>query len=105
MDAFLHMRINKGRVRLIESGQGVRIEIVGMMINERITIEVSQCQTLEVKPLCMTQKFNETSQPGQAAIVQPPERPSEIPQAPPPPQFLVGLTARRGHGVGKRDGN
>lgn len=100
MDAFAHLRIERGRVRLVESGAGVRIEITGMMINESITIEVGHCQTLEVRPLCMTERKRE--EPLKAGYH---KESDPIPDAPPPAQGgIIGLTARRGHGLGKRNG-
>lgn len=100
MDAFAHLRIAKGRVRLKEYGTGVRIEITGMLVNESITVEVGDCPTIDVKPLSMVQKRDPVNQ---SAKVQPPVRPSTVPNAPYPAQGIVGLTAPRGYGLGKRN--
>ena len=101
MDAFAHMRIRKARVRIREEGMGLKIEVVGEMINETITIEIAELSRIDLKPKCFTDRSADESPP---AHVQPPERPTAVPQAPPPPQGIVGLTARRGYGIGKRHG-
>jgi len=56
MDAFAHMRIKKARVRIREEGKGLKIEVVGEMINETVTIEVEELSQMELKPKCFRDK-------------------------------------------------
>lgn len=51
MDAFAHLRIKKGRVNITESGAGVKIEIMGLMINESIMVEIGECSRIDITPL------------------------------------------------------
>lgn len=60
MDAFAHMRIRKAHVRIREEGMGLKIEVLGEMINETITIEVEELSQIELKPKCFTDKRHGT---------------------------------------------
>jgi hypothetical protein len=83
MDAFAHMRIRKGRVLVHVEGNSVKIQVKGMMVNETINIEVEDCSTVDIQGnYKMLDKRDDESQRG--FKVQPPERPTAVPPAPPP---------------------
>lgn len=94
MDAFAHLKVRKGKVVIHVEGSSVKIQVKGMAVTETINITVEECSTVDIhgnyKAL---DKRDDESQRG--FKVQPPERPAL-------PQGIVGLTAPRGYGIGKR---
>lgn len=49
MDAFAHLRVQKGSVRIHVEGTCVKIQVKGLMVNEIINVTVENCSTVDIQ--------------------------------------------------------